>query len=81
MLSKKNLDNTYFYMTIIYGISAAAIFVLLLLYVTDLKILDIFLNRYFLIIFIGLAVRLIALRVDIGFSTDIDCFKSWAMMV
>ena len=68
-------------MTFVYGAAAAAAFAMILLYVTDYKLVKIFANRYVLIAALGLAARLLAARIDAGFQTDIDCFKGWAEML
>ena len=68
-------------MSMIYGGAAAAAFLVILLYVTDLKIKNILLNRYFLLIAAGLIVRVLALNIGPGFQTDVECFKSWASIL
>ena len=68
-------------MTFVYGLTAFISFVFLLAYVTDFKIKNILANHYFLIIFAGFVVRILATRIDMTFQTDIDCFRIWADML
>jgi len=68
-------------MTNIYWAVSAAALTVLLFHITDGKIKNICFNPYFLIIAAGAAARLMAARIDAGFQTDVDCFRSWVVML
>lgn len=68
-------------MSLVYGICALFIFVLIIAGLREVNFKKIVFNPLFIIIASGILVRLFALSIDLRFETDINCFKAWSLEI
>lgn len=68
-------------MGFIHFLAALAAFSMLVLYISDFKWEIRIINSVFLLVFIGLSLRILALFITDGYPGDIQCFKDWSKLL
>lgn len=68
-------------MNIVYTFAFAIFLVFLIIYFTKYKITINIKNRLLFLLLISVVVRIFALKIDAYNETDINCFKSWSIML